>query len=262
MKPDVLGALWSVALRDKALFAKVSEEIIEQFYRAWVRHGDVTIDVGANVGRHLFPLCEAVGSTGHVHGFEPVPSLATALDAQITKRNLASRIQFRQAAVSDAPGKATFYEVSDAPALSGLRARDDLSSDQKVRAFETDVVTLDTTIQGPVRFIKIDVEGAEFNVFKGARRILESQRPVVAFEDGRGRSAGMYGYQLSEFYEFFATCGYVVHDVFGFPIGMEMTKFAGPWNFFALPKDATEARDLLISANMNVVWSRLTSQSD
>ena len=258
MKPEVLGALWSIALRDKGLFAKVSEEIIEHFYRTWIRHGDLAVDVGANVGRHLFPLVEAVGPEGRVFGFEPVPSLAAGLRSQIEQRNLAGRVEFQQAAVSDVRGRTAFFEVPDAPALSGLRARDDLSADQTVNALETDVITLDETIHDPVRFIKIDVEGGEFNVFKGARQILEKHKPVVAFEDGRGRSARMYGYKMSEFYDFFEDCGYVVYDIFGFPTKLEMTKYSGPWNFFALPKGAEDARDALIAANMSVIWARLS----
>ena len=236
MIPSQLGDLWSIALRDRGLLAKISEEIIEQFYRAWLRPGDGAIDVGANVGRHLFPLAEAVGETGHIFAFEPVPLLAVGLQQEIQKRNLATCVQLQQAAVSDVAGRRTFYEVLKAPALSGLRVRDDLTPDQKVNSLEAEVVTLDNFIKEPVRFIKIDVEGAEFNVFQGARRLLMEYRPIVAFEDGRGRSAGLYGYQMTEFYDFFNACDYVIFDIFGFPIGNEMTKYPGPWNFFALPK--------------------------
>jgi len=259
MNPSTLGDLWSIALHDHALLTKISEEIIERFYRAWLRPGDRAIDVGANVGRHLFPLAEAVGEAGHVFGFEPVPSLAAELQKEIQKRNLAGRVQIQQAAVSDAAGRLTFYEVPKALALSGLKVRDDLKADQQVNALEVDVVTLDETIKEPVRFIKIDVEGAEFNVFQGARRLLMEQRPIVAFEDGRGRSAGLYGYQMAEFYEFFNACGYIVLDIFGFPIGNDMTKYAGPWNFFAVPKSNGDARDVITCANMSVIWKKLSA---
>ena len=66
-----------------------------------------------------------------------------------------------------------------------------------------------------VRFIKLDIKGAEFDALQGARRILEKDRPLVVFEHGSVISASDYNYNISDFTAFWDDLGYVVVDLFG-----------------------------------------------
>ncbi|GBU19563.1 MULTISPECIES: FkbM family methyltransferase [Methylobacterium] len=259
MSPETVAILWQVALEDHKLLGRLSEEIIERFYRTWVRPGDRVVDVGANVGRHFFPLAECVGPEGALTGFEPIPELGRGIAERIETLGLGPNVRLVAKAVSDAPSRATFYQVDEAPALSGLKKRTDLDAGMNVRDYETEVTTVDAEFAGqPIRFMKFDVEGAEFHAFRGSAGVMRQARPVIAYEDGRGRSARTYGYEMREFYAFFEGLDYSIVDVFGFRTDIAMNKYPGPWNFFAVPNDQfEEARTAIVHANMVAIWSEL-----
>ena len=66
------------------------EHMLEAFYRAVLRPGDGVIDVGAHNGRHALPCARAVGATGRVFGFEPLPIQYKALSALIAAEQTAA----------------------------------------------------------------------------------------------------------------------------------------------------------------------------
>lgn len=259
MTDNPIGALWKAALADPKLLGRVSEQIIERFSRNWVRPGHRALDVGAGIGRHFFPLAECVGPEGELIGFEPVQALSIRIEAEIGRREFGRNIRIETAAVSNKAGRAPFFEVTSAPALSGLRRRPELAADMQVRETETEVTTIDAVLgNDPVRFVKLDVQGGEFNAFRGATNTMLRSRPVFAFEDGRGSSAKSYGYTMAEFYDFFAGVEYQILDIFGFTTTIAMERYPGPWNFFAVPFERLEeAQTALTLANMVEVWSEL-----
>jgi len=191
------------------------EAMLERFYRSILKEGDVCIDVGAHVGRHAYPIAEAVGSAGYVVAFEPIPSLATALQEAIGQRGLAQSIEVRQLALADAPGTAKFIIAEDAPGYSGLRQR---TYDSPMRTTEIDVVlsTLDGEIENTnvrsVDYIKIDAEGAEWSILQGARHTICKFKPVISFEFGEA-SYGAYDVKPEDVYDFFVANDYLVFDI-------------------------------------------------
>jgi hypothetical protein len=84
-----------------------------------LRHDDNAIDVGANEGQTLAMIL-AVAAEGRHIAYEPIPGLAERLAA------LYPEVDVRNAACSDEAGSAEFTHVVNAPALSGLRRREDL----------------------------------------------------------------------------------------------------------------------------------------
>jgi FkbM family methyltransferase len=150
MKPQTLGDLWSIALRNRDLFSKVSKEIIEAVDRDRIVPGGHAVDVGANVGRHRVPFAEIVGTKGRVTAFEPVPSLAAGLKQTIQSRHMSSTIELRQLAVSNVTGRSAFHEVAGAPALSAWQVRNDLAGQLQATTKETDVVPLGDIISAPI----------------------------------------------------------------------------------------------------------------
>ena len=63
------------------------EEVVKLAYQDILLPGDNVIDIGANVGFHLFPMARAVGRKGRVHAFEPLPHLLKILK-KLTRRQL------------------------------------------------------------------------------------------------------------------------------------------------------------------------------
>ena len=178
-----------------------------------MRPGQVVIDCGAHSGRHTFSLCEKVGAAGRVYAIEPVPSLAAHL-----KANTLPQLRVIEAAVTDFQGQTNLYCWKGEEALSTIRPS------VLPPEGELDVITVVTrTLDGivledeTVRFLNVGLDGTEVDAMRGARRILEKDRPLVVFEHGHVESASYHKYAVSEFRDFWDDLGYVVVDLFGRP---------------------------------------------
>lgn len=146
------------------------------------------IDIGCHKGEILDWMVRFAPKGTH-HAVEPIPYLFKALNEKYTQSN----IHLHALALSDSAGKLDFNVVKNAPAYSGIKQRKYAIQNPDVEIIEVDVKRLDDLIpvNQAVRLIKIDVEGAELDVLKGATRILKECRPYVMFEFGLG-SAEFY----------------------------------------------------------------------
>ena len=150
-------------------------------------------------------------------------------------------VDVRCAAVADSSGTAEFTKVLDAPAYSGLRQRGDLPPEaQRVEKVSVRTERLDDVLadRPPPTLIKIDVEGAELGVLKGAAETLQRHRPHVVFEHGAG-GADLYGTQPTEVFDLLDAAGLRIFDLDGDgPYSRERftETFTEPiWNFLAAP---------------------------
>jgi FkbM family methyltransferase len=140
------------------------------------------IDAGANAGVVLSQLTK-LAPDGRHFAFEPLPHLAERL-----RRNYPA-VTVHEVALSDFNGDATFRFVRDAPALSSLYVRPNREVDRSVQELTVSVRKLDELIPlgHDVAFLKIDVEGAEAPLLRGASRVLAETEPVVVFESSVAR---------------------------------------------------------------------------
>jgi FkbM family methyltransferase len=156
---------------------------------AWsLAPGSSCIDVGAHTGNVLVEMCRVAPRGRHI-AYEPLPHLAEHLRAQFPD------VDVRCAALSDHAGESSFARVRAAEAWSGLLYRP--LPDNAEPDLEEITVTLEVLDDAlPPGFvpamIKIDVEGAEEQVIRGALRTLREHKPLVVFEHGLG-SANAYG---------------------------------------------------------------------
>jgi FkbM family methyltransferase len=170
---------------DPAALTGLYEAPVQTAVAAELRAGDVVLDVGANIGFLTVLAARMVGPAGRVVAFEPVPG-----NAQLVRRNAAlnrqAQVQVVQAAVSDQEGTATLVlaRYVGGAALEGADRPPDACGELSVP-----VVTLDGwlaanagRLPGPVRLVKVDVEGAEAAVLRGADALLRGQRPLVLLE--------------------------------------------------------------------------------
>lgn len=165
------------------------ERITRQFVRL-LRPGDHVIDVGANVGYFTLVAAHLVGPTGGVHAFEPSPQVCPWLRVN-ARLNPALNICVHQRAVADRGGGVRFHAAPcDRTGYSSLR---DLGA-ETAGVTTVEAVALDDLLDElpPVRLVKIDVEGAEWLVLQGMRRLLERDRPhlVCEIDDGFLRELG------------------------------------------------------------------------
>lgn len=155
------------------------------------------IDIGCHKGE-ILDLMLTYAPEGKHYGFEPIPSLFETLATKY--RKVATIYPY---ALSDQSGTTQFNFVKNAPAYSGIKERKYDVKHPEIEKIEVQVKTLDDVIpqEHPIHFIKIDVEGGEFGVLKGARQILKRYHPIVLFECGKGGS-DYYGTEPSALYEF------------------------------------------------------------
>jgi FkbM family methyltransferase len=153
--------------------------------RKLLRPGMTAIDVGANVGALTLTCARAVGPTGSVFAFEPEPAFADLL-AKAFDLNGVPWVELRRVAASRSSGRASF-NVSPIGGHSSLYP---LQTDEQRRETKIDVetCTLDDAVgvSRTVNLVKMDVEGAELDVFAGMTKIVaENPDLTIIAEFGR-----------------------------------------------------------------------------
>jgi FkbM family methyltransferase len=153
-----------------------------QFLARSVRPGDIGFDVGANVGLYTVVLGRAVGPTGQVIAVEPVPANALRLREQVELNEL-KNVRVVSAAIGAAQGSIHLNLADDAAYASIGKVAEARGTG---RTIEVPMLRLDDLWKEigspPVRFVKVDVEGAEADVLRGAQLMLRSTRPVLLLE--------------------------------------------------------------------------------
>jgi FkbM family methyltransferase len=156
-------------------------------YGAILRPGSVALDIGANIGAHALPLAELVGPSGRVLAFEPTSFAYAKLRRNLSLNpHLEPRVRAFQMmlvandaeALPEALYSSWPLEVS-ADVHPKLRGR--LMSTDGARAASLDAI-LEREAIGRVDFIKLDVDGYECEVLRGASRTLKQRRPVLIME--------------------------------------------------------------------------------
>ena len=161
------------------------EPVVEHAIVSRLGPGDCFVDVGSNVGYFSLIASQVVGTSGKVVAVEPVAEVACLLRETIAANSI-SNISVHQCAVSDHAGSA-IMQVQRSSGVSFLGDRDHRLPGDAVRQEETvSVSTLDELVQShgssPLRVVKIDVEGREIAVLKGARETLRNARPTLVIE--------------------------------------------------------------------------------
>lgn len=168
------------------------------------------IDIGCFKGEILQEFIKRSPEGKHV-AFEPIPGFYKALKRKFKSKQLS----IHNMALSDQLGMVTFNYVIDAPAYSGIKKRDYDGKNPDIELIEVKTDTLDNILPADYRvdLIKIDVEGAEFKVLKGAYNTLEKSRPIIIFEFGLGAS-DFYKVTPEQFYQYLAEeCGYQIYQL-------------------------------------------------
>lgn len=143
------------------------EALVEQ-----IDPGDLVVDVGANIGNHTIAL--AVGAGAHVVAFEPHDPVAQILAMNASLNGLDGSIVVERAAVGSEPGHARPATVD----WSNVGSTRFEMSDTGARVIRLD----DYAFENPVRLIKIDAEGMDIDVLRGARATIDRDRPVLSCE--------------------------------------------------------------------------------
>lgn len=140
-----------------------------------LHNGGRVVDVGANVGVFTFLAAAIVGETGAVLALEPSPVAAERLRATVLRASL-SNVTVVEAAAGAAAGVATLTAPPRERGLGTLRA---VEASREDECYQVEVVPVDALavpgVGGEVQLLKIDTEGWEPHVFRGAEALLASR---------------------------------------------------------------------------------------
>jgi FkbM family methyltransferase len=151
------------------------------FLRSVLRPDSICMDVGANVGYYTLFMSRLAGA-GAVHAFEPIALNAALLKASL-ELNGCTNVVINECAVAERSGTVQFSQASDTAYSSMV----DTGRKSLDRVTQVPAVTLDEYVElkgiNRVDVLKVDVEGAEESVVRGASRLLGDgkRRPGLVF---------------------------------------------------------------------------------
>lgn len=168
-----------------------------------LKPGSNCIDIGCHKGKILDKILVLAPSGTH-WAFEPLPGLFEGLLEKYKGRN----VTLSPRALSDGEGDVLFHHVINSPGYSGFRKRTYHIPSPRIEEIKVRRIKLDIVIPAncKIDFIKIDVEGAELEVLRGADLTIKRNKPFIIFEHGKG-AAPFYGtspeaiYDLLSLYE-------------------------------------------------------------
>lgn len=146
-------------------------------YRQYIRKGTTVLDVGANLGIHTAVLSQCAGEQGRVEAYEPVVRIFDRLQDTIQLNGL-TNVSCKNVGIGDAPGSIGFDDQEDDFNIGKARVQE--SAETTIPLTTIDIEATDFTRR--VSLIKVDVEGFERQVLRGAENILQQHRPVVICE--------------------------------------------------------------------------------
>lgn len=163
------------------------------YYLQYLREGMTVFDVGANIGELTLMFSRFVGDSGSIHSFEP-SSVAFEKLALICNAASLRNVQLNQLALAEREGNVTLHSYGDdylSWTSQALRPLESYGIDVRaVSNEEAPATTIDLYCErnsiASIDLLKVDVEGAEFQVLLGARRMLDARLVrCIAFEFGQ-----------------------------------------------------------------------------
>lgn len=215
-----------------------------------LRPSDLFVDIGANLGAYTILACAAVGARGYA--FEPVPSAYGRLLENARLNGLTERVQCLQRAIGAENGTVMF--TADRASCNHVLA----PGEHGDRTVAVGMTTLDNAIQGEhPAAMKIDVEGYEMLVLRGAAQTLSDTRlhSVVMELNGSGRR---YGFSDSDLVDAMAAYGFGTYTYD--PLARELIPLNGaaaPSENTLFVRDEAAVRELVTSAPPASVHGRL-----
>lgn len=211
-------------------FGKERETLTMKRFQEHIRSGATVLEIGGHIGFISQYFAKLVGPTGRVVVFEP-----GANNLPYIERNTAHlpQVSIERQAVSDRVGEATFYEDNitgqNNSLLNDYRGADSVADSHKMEVLKeartVKLTTLDAFIAAhslKVDFVKIDIEGNEYNALLGAENSLKAI-PALMIEVTE---------RQAEVAALLRRHGYVLSDEAGLPLGELGPAFGG--NVFAV----------------------------
>ena len=151
----------------------------------YLKKGDIVLDIGGNIGQTALMMAKKVGNTGHIYSFEPYPSTFQQMKKNLSLNpGISKKIQLENAALGAAPDNLMMYRDSVANSGANRMTRETHATTNGKVAVPVSTIDIFAHQQqlNKIDFIKMDVEGFEFNVLKGGMEIITRHKPILFIE--------------------------------------------------------------------------------
>jgi FkbM family methyltransferase len=148
----------------------------------FIKRGDTVIDVGGNMGFFILILNELVSNTGKMYSFEPSRILRDRLASTVQINNI-KNVEIINLALGEKEGTTSLYYNPKQSGLSSIVSHEENGFLKE----EIKITTLDNfskQFSSRISFIKIDTEGYEPQVLRGAKELIKKDKPVIYIELG------------------------------------------------------------------------------
>jgi FkbM family methyltransferase len=169
----------------------------------YLSKGDHVLDIGGNIGQTGLRMAEKVGPTGSVVSFEPYPPTFQKYEKNLSLNKIYQPL-IRIENIGLGTTETTVKMFQPCATNSGSYRMLHNDADNPEGLIDVEITTLDKYVQkhsiAKVDFIKIDVEGFEFNVLRGAENTLLKFKPCMYIEidDGNLKDQGSSGKEVIE----------------------------------------------------------------
>ncbi|MBW8041935.1 MAG: FkbM family methyltransferase [Planctomycetes bacterium] len=212
---DVFKLLYIFGSRYDRFDQRVYEPSFYQPFVQRIREGMTVFDIGAHIGLFTLGAAKRVGKEGQVYAFEPSPETVKILERHISLNGWQDRIELVTAVVSDVNGIVPFYTYGLSMAASLGRENVEVLNpeylDTPARKIDVTAITLDQFCMDRDIFpdiLKIDVEGAELMVLRGAKNLLLNNQITILCEihPKQMKNCGSSLQELTEYLDSFGYC--------------------------------------------------------
>ncbi|MFA7236346.1 MAG: FkbM family methyltransferase [Phycisphaeraceae bacterium] len=251
---DLKMALRSIDRLGKAVYLKgYSDRTHAEFLHRALRPGMVYFDVGAHMGQFTLIGSKRVGPAGRVHAFEATSETFGQLQRNVALNGL-TNVTLNRAAIFEKPGvlelqvcvrgKGEFNAIG-----KPLRPEEEVVGVERVPGITIDDYCRENGV-GHIDLMKIDTNGAELQVIRGARRTLRAMTGLtLVVEFNRANNAG-HGYRPEDLRNEFESLGYALY------------RLDDAWGLSPEPRGESydQTIDLIATRDVETLRRRLTEQ--
>ena len=201
------------------------EPTITEILKALINPGDICLDIGANIGWFTTLFQKCVGVTGEVHSFEPVPPIFEHLKKNIKLNEPPENVKVNNFALGD---EEKDIDLHIFPNLPNGHASISTFDEKDFVVYPSRMLTLDSYLSkhnlDNVKLVKMDIEGAELMMLKGASKLFSQKNlPIFEIEMALATTRGF---------------GYLPNDL------IEYIKQQAAYNFFAIDETHSNIRQI------------------
>jgi FkbM family methyltransferase len=223
---------------------------------AAVHEGGHILDVGANIGLIALRLATRIESRNQIFAVEAMPSDFKALEDNIRANEMQKRVQPLHYALGENDGDVAYIQIeggdADRTGTANILPNEFEFQRIPLTLRSIDALAAKGVLKRPIKFIKIDTDGYDLFVLRGAHRLMTEDRPIVLAEAAR-HCMNWHGVCIDDIATFAISRGYELWSKQAKTIRFEVWRPGNPFETDALlvPREKTERLAHLLVQSRN-----------